>query len=394
MGISVCAPGEIAVLERPGERLLVGPAHCFDRLAPPALLQDRQVLEAALRPYLTDGAALAALRGAYQRISRDSLGAARLAPPELAGAVTTLAQRRTIGVVRLPDAGVPSTRLPSAAAARPDVVAAGVPAVAAAAPRPVSQWSLAERFSEVLRLTLPKLPAEMQGAFSALLAPETLIVVVGTLVVWAGSHAAGVGFIADAALIAIGYAMVGWSIFGAIRAIAEFIRLTVSAGSHAELDRAAEALAEAVAAIGVGTLVALLTRGAARNVRARAVPRVAEPTQPVRRTPAEVLAANRAAGRAAERQAAIDLASEGNTILGSQVTVRTSQGNRVIDHLIQTPDGRIMAVEVKSGNAVRNAAQLAKDAALASEGGVVTGVNAPAALRGQHVILETIERHY
>ena len=46
------------------------------------------------------------------------------------------------------------------------------------------------------------------------------------------------------------------------------------------------------------------------------------------------LAANKAAGRAAEARAAKDLVAEGNTILGSQVSVRTSEGRRVIDHLI------------------------------------------------------------
>jgi hypothetical protein len=70
--------------------------------------------------------------------------------------------------------------------------------------------------------------------------------------------------------------------------------------------------------------------------------------------------------------------------------VRTTAGLRYIDHLIQTPTGKILAVEVKSGAAVRNAAQLAKDALLATEG-VLVGKNAPAALRGQQLIIETIE---
>lgn len=106
------------------------------------------------------------------------------------------------------------------------------------------------------------------------------------------------------------------------------------------------------------------------------------------------LAANRAAGKAAEAQAAIDLIAEGNTILGSQVSVRTSQGRRVVDHLIQTPSGQIMAIEVKSGRASRSAGQIAKDSALATEGGVVVGKNAPSSLRGQQVVIPTVERRY
>jgi hypothetical protein len=86
------------------------------------------------------------------------------------------------------------------------------------------------------------------------------------------------------------------------------------------------------------------------------------------------------------------LVAEGNAILGSQVSVRTSLGIRRIDHLIQTPGGQILAIEVKAGNAVRNASQLAKDAELATQGGVLVGKNAPAALRGQRLIIQTIEK--
>ena len=71
------------------------------------------------------------------------------------------------------------------------------------------------------------------------------------------------------------------------------------------------------------------------------------------------LAKNKAVGTAAEVQAAKDLVSEGNTILGSQVSVRTAEGRRVIDHLVQDSNGTIKAIEVKSGGAVRNASQLA-----------------------------------
>ena len=69
-----------------------------------------------------------------------------------------------------------------------------------------------------------------------------------------------------------------------------------------------------------------------------------------------------------------ELQAAGNTILGSQVGVQTSQGLRYIDHLIQTPAGEIFAVEVKSGGALyNNAGQIAKDVALEMEGGTFTG---------------------
>jgi hypothetical protein len=109
-------------------------------------------------------------------------------------------------------------------------------------------------------------------------------------------------------------------------------------------------------------------------------------------TAAERLAANRLRGLAAEEIVRRQLIAEGNTILGSHVTIQTSKGARVVDHLIRTPDGRIVAVEVKSGGAVRDATQLAKDKAMATEGGTPVGQNAPENLRGQMRLFDTIER--
>jgi hypothetical protein len=62
--------------------------------------------------------------------------------------------------------------------------------------------------------------------------------------------------------------------------------------------------------------------------------------------------------------------------------------------LIQTPGGQIVACEVKCGGAIRNSSQLAKDGAMATEGGVVIGKNAPNALRGQQIVIPTIELRY
>jgi RHS repeat-associated protein len=101
---------------------------------------------------------------------------------------------------------------------------------------------------------------------------------------------------------------------------------------------------------------------------------------------------NRQAGQAAERLVADQLVAEGYEIVGSQVAVRTSEGLRYIDHLVRTPTGELIAVEVKSGGATRSAAQVAKDTAMASEGGRIVGKNAPDALRGQTVVIPTVER--
>jgi len=106
------------------------------------------------------------------------------------------------------------------------------------------------------------------------------------------------------------------------------------------------------------------------------------------------IAANRAAGAAAERRAAEAFTKTGNKILGSQVSVRTPAGRRVVDHLIQGPRGHIVAIEVKSGRAVRSASQVAKDRAMATKGGILVGKNAPEALRGKHMVIKTGVGHH
>ncbi|MCC6316975.1 MAG: hypothetical protein IT361_04715 [Gemmatimonadaceae bacterium] len=96
-------------------------------------------------------------------------------------------------------------------------------------------------------------------------------------------------------------------------------------------------------------------------------------------------AALRQAGRAGEAAVEAGLIAEGATILGRQVSARTSAGRRVIDFLVQRADETLVAIEAKSGGAVRNASQLLKDERMASEGAELVGKNAPAALKGKRL---------
>ncbi len=107
---------------------------------------------------------------------------------------------------------------------------------------------------------------------------------------------------------------------------------------------------------------------------------------------AGILAQNRAAGKAAELIVAERLVGQGSKIIGSQVSVRTPQGIRRTDHLIRDINDNLIAIEVKSGNATRNAMQIAKDIFIETEGGILVGSNA-GDLIGQNVkIITIIER--
>ena len=104
------------------------------------------------------------------------------------------------------------------------------------------------------------------------------------------------------------------------------------------------------------------------------------------------ITANRLVGLAAETRVAGQLLEEGYKILGQHVGARTAAGLRVIDILAQAPDGARVAIEVKSGGAIRNAAQLAKDWLMSTEGATLVGKNA-GRLKGESVILETLVRN-
>ncbi|MCP4303728.1 MAG: hypothetical protein GY788_02380, partial [bacterium] len=105
------------------------------------------------------------------------------------------------------------------------------------------------------------------------------------------------------------------------------------------------------------------------------------------------LVSNIVNGRIAEREVAKQLISKGNSILGTQVSVRTRAGLRRVD-ILTVDAGKLVGVEVKSGSATRSAAQLAKDRLIATEGGVIVGKNAPASLRGRRVVFDTIQRNF
>jgi Holliday junction resolvase-like predicted endonuclease len=81
------------------------------------------------------------------------------------------------------------------------------------------------------------------------------------------------------------------------------------------------------------------------------------------------LAANKAAGTAAENAAKAWLQKIGVEIVQDQARVTTKEGLRVIDFLVKH-GGKYMAIEIKSGNAGRKMTQYLKDEAMAMSGGL------------------------
>ena len=133
----------------------------------------------------------------------------------------------------------------------------------------VAALPLSDRFVSVLRRTVPYLPSEMREEFAQILSPASLAIISGTLVVWAGSHYVGVGFIVDALLLVTGVAFLGWQVWGAAGDLTRAIQLTVDAASDHDLDEAAKRLANFVAVVGVAAFLALLTKGAKGAAKGR-----------------------------------------------------------------------------------------------------------------------------
>ncbi len=161
--------------------------------------------------------------------------------------VSVLNMQSTVGgpnaIPRSPTASQPSTAAPLFA------VAGGV-----------WEWPLEDKFAEVLHRTLDKLPGSMRHEFEALLRPTSLAIMAGILVIWAGSHAFGVGEIVDVILLVGGVFYLGMAVFDVAGELGDFLVVTSTAEDENDLDEAASHLARAIAIIGVAAFIALLTK--------------------------------------------------------------------------------------------------------------------------------------
>lgn len=235
--------------------IVLGKRSGFRRVPQHLLITDRYELANALRPFTDVRASdLPRLRLLYRRISQSQKlpetgeFAGHLASALLAAGYCAAKVQKDVG------------------GALPIVAVRDIKPLEAAG---VLTASPEDKYARVLEMVPQYLPGEMKGAFANLVTPEAIGTTVAILVLWAGSHALGVGFAIDVLLLAIGFAMAGWSIFAAVGDVIEFFEIMNTARSDADLNRAAKKLAGAIAALGVGTFIALLTRGAGRIAAAK-----------------------------------------------------------------------------------------------------------------------------
>lgn len=138
----------------------------------------------------------------------------------------------------------------------------------------ISRMTAAEKLAEALRRSLPFVPAAARGVVESLLRPETVGIVVGTLILWAGSHAFGIGEVVDLILLSVGAATVGFAVFEGGGELLDFARGAVNATTESQLDDAGRHFARAVTLLGVAALQAVLLRGQGRALVERGRPRI------------------------------------------------------------------------------------------------------------------------
>lgn len=316
------APAEIFELRGLADTLLIGPRAAFGRGAQWATQSEDDVRRRLLH-VLADEATIERLRRFAERWRLGGEGPTRLADPALIERVALAVRRGQLAACVIPNMSLQTVKRPNVAGTQaileklrqPTQAPAGRAARRIGAPPPVYRpvgagggggggageagggpasdraggaagpagaasepgvlvaqatvvnvgtMPLEQRFEQVLRRTLPLLPSDMQEEFKKLLDPAVIAQTVALLVVWAASHACGVGEVLDAIMAILAIYALGWAAWDAAWNMVEFLRLTLYAETDADLDKAAAMLARVIAAIGVKAFVQLLTRGAAR----------------------------------------------------------------------------------------------------------------------------------
>jgi len=139
-----------------------------------------------------------------------------------------------------------------------------------AAPNPVIvHMSVANKIGEAIRRSLPHIPVDAQASVRALLHPHSLAIVAGTLAVWAGSHAFGVGEIVDVILLSIGSVSLGFAVFEGAAELHNFVMRVQNAHTEADLEKAGRHFAHAITLLGVSTLQASMLRGQIKTINGR-----------------------------------------------------------------------------------------------------------------------------
>jgi hypothetical protein len=240
------------------EVLLLGRGGALSRI-PLALREPRRVQ--TLLPRLANTAAMRAVR-MYWADHSSAHGLADLSDHDVLRLVGAAIQDGRLQAMTFPHV-IPDHVLERSPACRSALAASVPPGVApptTARPRSVAQWPLEDRVADVIRRAVPKVPGDVGATLLSLLTPESLAIVVGTIVFSVAANLTPYGWVADGVILGITFGFGGLAAIHALGDLVECFKLTSGAKSPQDLDAAADALARAVVGLGVVALMVLLHR--------------------------------------------------------------------------------------------------------------------------------------
>ncbi len=160
--------------------------------------------------------------------------------------------------------------------------------------KPVSEMIAEEKIAEVITCCLPLLPEGVAMQLKALLSPWAIAIMGGVLVVWVAGHFFIASEIADAILLLAGAVFLGMGAFQAGEELYSFATKTLNGKTDADLNQAAQHLANAISLIGVQVILALFLKSASkvkvfRNTYEGATPLSLRNVPDLPRTPGKIL---------------------------------------------------------------------------------------------------------
>jgi hypothetical protein len=136
-----------------------------------------------------------------------------------------------------------------------------------AIPPNIAGAPIEERLRTAIEATISKVPSEVGQQLKQLLQPQTLAIAAGILVIWAGLHFTGVGEVADAAILVVGWIALGAAAWQGARELITFAIGVKQARTPQDIDRAADHLAKAIGLIGIQAVLSLLLHTAPKPYR-------------------------------------------------------------------------------------------------------------------------------
>ena len=133
-------------------------------------------------------------------------------------------------------------------------------------------------YTDKLMLALEMLPeavgrevgAQVQREVEQFLTPANIAMTAGVMIVWAGSHAVGVGFVVSGVLLGTALVFAGWEALEAFRKIGKFFEGVESARSEQQRREATKHLAQAIGILGIAGFKALLRKVTPKRQRGSA----------------------------------------------------------------------------------------------------------------------------